>query len=69
MDREGVERGLSLVKSWIQDSRDLLLNPTSDLDVLTQELEVKKICETVLSILQYFLQTLVCFTVNTILHV
>lgn len=41
-DREGVERGLSLVKSWIQDSRELLLNPTSDLDILTQELEVKK---------------------------
>ncbi|KTF84425.1 hypothetical protein cypCar_00008835, partial [Cyprinus carpio] len=39
-DREGVERGLSLVKSWIQDSRELLLNPTSDLDILTQELEV-----------------------------
>lgn len=42
LDREGVERGLSLVKSWIQDSRELLLNPTSDLDILTQELEVKK---------------------------
>jgi len=41
-DREGVERGLSLVKSWIQDSRELLLNPTSDLDILTQELEVNK---------------------------
>uniref|UniRef100_A0A673K6N1 Uncharacterized protein n=1 Tax=Sinocyclocheilus rhinocerous TaxID=307959 RepID=A0A673K6N1_9TELE len=39
-DREGVERGLSLVKSWIQDSRELLLNPTSDLDILTQELEL-----------------------------
>ncbi|XP_056332552.1 nesprin-1-like isoform X5 [Danio aesculapii] len=39
-DREGVERGLSLVKSWIQDSRELLLNPTSDLDILSQELEV-----------------------------
>ncbi|KTF86539.1 hypothetical protein cypCar_00031778, partial [Cyprinus carpio] len=39
-DREGVERGLSLVKSWIQDSRELLLNPTSDLNILTQELEV-----------------------------
>ncbi|XP_073726049.1 nesprin-1 isoform X5 [Misgurnus anguillicaudatus] len=39
-DREGVEKGLSLVKSWIQDSRELLLNPTSDLDILTQELEV-----------------------------
>lgn len=42
LDREGVERGLSLVKSWIQDSRELLLNPTSDLDILTQELEVNK---------------------------
>lgn len=51
-DREGVERGLSLVKSWIQDSRELLLNPTSDLDILTQELEVKK-NETVFSIQHY----------------
>lgn len=39
-DREEVERGLSLVKSWIQDSRELLLNPTADMDILTQELEV-----------------------------
>uniref|UniRef100_A0A4W4DR26 Spectrin repeat containing, nuclear envelope 1b n=1 Tax=Electrophorus electricus TaxID=8005 RepID=A0A4W4DR26_ELEEL len=38
-DREDVERGLSLVKSWIQDSRELLLNPTADVDILTQELE------------------------------
>ncbi|TSO25166.1 Nesprin-1 [Bagarius yarrelli] len=38
-DREEVERGLSLVKSWIQDSRELLLNPTADMDILTQELE------------------------------
>lgn len=39
-DREEVERGLSLIKSWIQDSRELLLNPTTDMDLLTQELEV-----------------------------
>ncbi|MCJ8736789.1 hypothetical protein PDJAM_G00016450 [Pangasius djambal] len=38
-DREEVERGLSLVKSWIQDSRELLLNPTADMNILTQELE------------------------------
>ncbi|XP_076155328.1 nesprin-1 isoform X4 [Alosa pseudoharengus] len=39
-DREGVERELSHVKTWIHQSRELLLNPTADLDLLLQELEV-----------------------------
>lgn len=34
------------MKCWIQDSRELLLNPTADMDILTQELEV---AQTVLS--------------------
>lgn len=40
-DREGVERELSHVKTWIHQSRELLLNPTADLDLLLQELEVR----------------------------
>lgn len=39
-DREGVEKELSVVKAWIQETRELLLNPTPDLDSLLQELEV-----------------------------
>ncbi|KAJ4921305.1 hypothetical protein JOQ06_000785, partial [Pogonophryne albipinna] len=39
-DREEVEKELSVVKSWIQESRELLLNPTPDIEALLQELEV-----------------------------
>lgn len=39
-EREDVEKELSLVKGWIQDTRDLLLSPTADLESLLQELEV-----------------------------
>ena len=39
-DREGVEKDLSAVKAWIQETRELLLNPTPDIDSLLQELEV-----------------------------
>ncbi|KAK6304736.1 hypothetical protein J4Q44_G00253220 [Coregonus suidteri] len=39
-DREEVEKNLSVVKAWIQETRELLLNPTPDIDVLLQELEV-----------------------------
>lgn len=39
-DREEVENELSVVKAWIQESRELLLNPTPDIDSLLQELEV-----------------------------
>ncbi|XP_077366762.1 nesprin-1 isoform X9 [Festucalex cinctus] len=38
-EREEVERQLSLVKGWIQDTRGLLLSPTADLDALLHELE------------------------------
>ncbi|XP_028460256.1 nesprin-1 isoform X2 [Perca flavescens] len=38
-EREEVEKELGLVKGWIQDTRGLLLSPTSDLDSLLQELE------------------------------
>lgn len=46
-DREEVEKELSVVKAWIQETRELLLNPTPDIDSLLQELEVylpSKIC-------------------------
>lgn len=39
-EREEVEKELSLVKGWIQDTRGLLLSPTADLDSLLQDLEV-----------------------------
>ncbi|XP_045574102.1 nesprin-1 isoform X3 [Salmo salar] len=39
-DREEVEKNLSVVKAWIQETRELLLNPTPDIDALLQELEV-----------------------------
>uniref|UniRef100_A0A8K9XYB1 Spectrin repeat containing nuclear envelope protein 1 n=1 Tax=Oncorhynchus mykiss TaxID=8022 RepID=A0A8K9XYB1_ONCMY len=39
-EREEVERELGLVKGWIQDTRGLLLSPSSDLDSLLHELEV-----------------------------
>ncbi|XP_061651777.1 nesprin-1 isoform X12 [Phyllopteryx taeniolatus] len=39
-DREEVERELSVVKAWIQETRELLFNPTPDIDSLLQELEV-----------------------------
>lgn len=75
-DREDVERGLSLVKSWIQDSRELLLNPTSDLDILTQELEVKisdfrfiHIQNVNSATNNICLKTFVCYTVVIVLHV
>ncbi|XP_042156778.1 nesprin-1 isoform X2 [Oncorhynchus tshawytscha] len=38
-EREEVERELGLVKGWIQDTRGLLLSPSSDLDSLLHELE------------------------------
>uniref|UniRef100_A0A8K9Y661 Spectrin repeat containing nuclear envelope protein 1 n=1 Tax=Oncorhynchus mykiss TaxID=8022 RepID=A0A8K9Y661_ONCMY len=40
-EREEVERELGLVKGWIQDTRGLLLSPSSDLDSLLHELEVR----------------------------
>lgn len=39
-EREDVEKELSVVKVWIQESRELLLNPTQDIDALLHELEV-----------------------------
>uniref|UniRef100_A0A3P8VBV8 Spectrin repeat containing nuclear envelope protein 1 n=1 Tax=Cynoglossus semilaevis TaxID=244447 RepID=A0A3P8VBV8_CYNSE len=39
-DREEVEKELSVVKAWIQETRELLLNPTPDIDSLLQELEI-----------------------------
>ncbi|XP_029942908.1 nesprin-1-like, partial [Salarias fasciatus] len=39
-DREEVEKELSVVKSWIQETRDLLLNPSPDIQAVLQELEV-----------------------------
>uniref|UniRef100_A0AAV2JAL2 Calponin-homology (CH) domain-containing protein n=1 Tax=Knipowitschia caucasica TaxID=637954 RepID=A0AAV2JAL2_KNICA len=39
-DREEVEKELSVVKTWIQETRELLLNPTLDIDALLQELEI-----------------------------
>ncbi|XP_031656062.1 nesprin-1 isoform X1 [Oncorhynchus kisutch] len=38
-ERDEVERELGLVKGWIQDTRGLLLSPSSDLDSLLHELE------------------------------
>lgn len=35
-----MEKELSVVKAWIQETRELLLNPTPDIDSLLQELEV-----------------------------
>lgn len=35
-----MEKELSVVKAWIQETRELLLNPTQDIDSLLQELEV-----------------------------
>lgn len=40
-EREDVEKELSVVKVWIQETRELLLNPTPDIDSLLQELEVR----------------------------
>lgn len=40
-DREEVEKELSVAKAWIQETRELLLNPTPDIDSLLQELEVQ----------------------------
>lgn len=39
-DRDEVEKELSVVKAWIQETREVLLNPTPDIDSLLQELEV-----------------------------
>uniref|UniRef100_A0A1A8H4I9 Spectrin repeat containing, nuclear envelope 1b n=1 Tax=Nothobranchius korthausae TaxID=1143690 RepID=A0A1A8H4I9_9TELE len=39
-EREEVEKELSVVKAWIQETRELLLNPTPDIDSLLQELEI-----------------------------
>ncbi|MEQ2206156.1 hypothetical protein XENOCAPTIV_024373 [Xenoophorus captivus] len=39
-EREEVEKELGVVKAWIQETRELLLNPTPDIDSLLQELEV-----------------------------
>lgn len=35
-----MEKELSIVKAWIQETRELLLNPTQDIESLLQELEV-----------------------------
>lgn len=40
-DREEVEKELSVVKAWIQETREFLLNPTPDIDSQLQELEVR----------------------------
>lgn len=39
-EREEVEKELSVVKVWIQQSRELLLNPTQDIESLLHQLEV-----------------------------
>ncbi|XP_077587652.1 nesprin-1 [Stigmatopora nigra] len=38
-EREEVERELGVVKAWIQETRELLFNPSPDIDSLLQELE------------------------------
>lgn len=43
-DREEVEKELSVVKAWIQETREFLLNPTPDIDSQLQELEVVYKC-------------------------
>lgn len=39
-EREEVEREINKVKSWIQDIREYLLNPTIEVDVQLEELQV-----------------------------
>ena len=39
-DREELEKDLSVIKAWIQETRELLHNPTPDIDALLQDLEV-----------------------------
>uniref|UniRef100_A0A3B3ZCH6 SYNE1 n=1 Tax=Periophthalmus magnuspinnatus TaxID=409849 RepID=A0A3B3ZCH6_9GOBI len=44
-DREEVEKELSVVKTWIQETRELLLNPTPDIDALLYRQNVDKLAE------------------------
>lgn len=53
-DREEVEKELSVVKAWIQETRELLLNPTPDIESLLQELEVHVFTQQSLSTQFYF---------------
>lgn len=53
-DREEVEKELSVVKAWIQETRELLLNPTPDIDSLLQELEVTLLLKIFRTIIEYF---------------
>ena len=39
-EREELEKDLSVIKAWIQETRELLHNPTPDIDALLQNLEV-----------------------------
>lgn len=55
-EREEVERELGLVKGWIQDTRGLLLSPSSDLDSLLHELEVR-VCRLTITITHAHTQT------------
>uniref|UniRef100_A0A8C7M5B3 Spectrin repeat containing nuclear envelope protein 1 n=1 Tax=Oncorhynchus kisutch TaxID=8019 RepID=A0A8C7M5B3_ONCKI len=58
-ERDEVERELGLVKGWIQDTRGLLLSPSSDLDSLLHELEVR-VCRLTITITHAHTQTCLC---------
>lgn len=49
-EREEVERELSQVKFWIQDTLDLLLSSSRDMDTLLPQLEVLRLWGTALSV-------------------
>lgn len=44
-EREEVEAEINIVKSWIQETKEYLLSPDTEVDTQLQELQVYKICQ------------------------
>lgn len=43
-EREEVEAEINIVKTWIQETKEYLLNPDVEVDTQLQELQVYQIC-------------------------
>lgn len=44
-EREEVEAQINVVKTWIQETKEYLLNPDVEVDTQLQELKVYQICQ------------------------
>lgn len=52
-EREEVELEINIVKSWIQETREYLLNPTMEIDAQLEELQVYQTCNVLVPLVKH----------------